>query len=669
MAVRFHELPPEVFGEEARPYIQRLNRELRDLFGLEGALTDPRDTKRSDLTIARAQGQTVDVSRVSGTLNIGTSLPSTINAGDTAIVGSSDYASPVNHQHAVDTATAGDIADISNTAAAGGTGKLPDAGHVHAFAPALAGDIADVGTTAAAGSTGKLADAGHVHNLTAAGDANYLRRNGGNTITGIIIPDSDAVRHFGSNTAHYATVHGQVFGADDSNGASIALAALVYKNAGGADTGIIAADGVLQAVASANNHWRAAEILVADSIYLALESLTPLNALAAATAAYDMNGNVLTDFGGCPSSNAATLSIVADPADGAAAVGVKYVWDANVATTHTVGAVAHSWWWRDNVDSDKEMLRLWSQQHAAMADTDVMLSSGAWNTGKFILSTRSGYLAAQQAAIVMTQGATSYVDFYMNNAVKLRISTAGSGVIQTGASGVAFQSSGGYPVRFDTANGTTIGQIFYRSAGTFTAGASLSSWSDGLQGLTDGDRGCGRLKKESGGEFSWYAGQGGYAAVAPTDGKFLVHGWTEASTASDQAGTDAYYGGGAGTGNATGGGDIFFQTPDAGASGTTVQSLSTKMTLSREGDLGIKDDAALGFDTDGNTTLKYNSSLARLELEVNGSATMEMTANYISVDGNCFVLGNLLATEFFNIVCDTDGVVVHDGSVVTTEVP
>lgn len=64
MALQFHPLPAEMFPEEARPYINRLNRELRDLFALEGTLRQPVQTKRSDNTIARRSEVQVDISRI-----------------------------------------------------------------------------------------------------------------------------------------------------------------------------------------------------------------------------------------------------------------------------------------------------------------------------------------------------------------------------------------------------------------------------------------------------------------------------------------------------------------------------------------------------------------------------------------------------------------------------
>ena len=64
MAVRFHPLPAEVFPSEARPHILRLNRELGDLFGLEGVIRNPLSTRRSDETIARRNEVQVHVDRI-----------------------------------------------------------------------------------------------------------------------------------------------------------------------------------------------------------------------------------------------------------------------------------------------------------------------------------------------------------------------------------------------------------------------------------------------------------------------------------------------------------------------------------------------------------------------------------------------------------------------------
>ena len=84
------------------------------------------------------------------------------------------------------------------------------------------------------------------------------------------------------------------------------------------------------------------------------------------------------------------------------------------------------------------------------------------------------------------------------------------------------------------------------------------------------------------------SGQHGDAAQAPADGGFSAAGWYEASTSTNQTGADVYIRAGRGTGDSPTKGDVIFQTPDVGASGTAVQSLTTKMSLSRIGDLALK---------------------------------------------------------------------------------
>jgi len=64
MAVRYSDLPEEVFNPEARPYIRRLNLQLRDLFALEGTIKQPLAKSTSDLSVRRSEGYQVHVSRI-----------------------------------------------------------------------------------------------------------------------------------------------------------------------------------------------------------------------------------------------------------------------------------------------------------------------------------------------------------------------------------------------------------------------------------------------------------------------------------------------------------------------------------------------------------------------------------------------------------------------------
>src|SRR5439155_16206591 len=80
--------------------------------------------------------------------------PTTVNAGDTAVVGTDNLAAHGLHEHAVETAAAGDLAAVSTTAAAGASTKLPRADHVHTIAAAAWASPGAIGGTAA--STGKF---------------------------------------------------------------------------------------------------------------------------------------------------------------------------------------------------------------------------------------------------------------------------------------------------------------------------------------------------------------------------------------------------------------------------------------------------------------------------------------------------------------------------------
>ncbi len=74
--------------------------------------------------------------------------------------------------------------------------------------------------------------------------------------------------------------------------------------------------------------------------------------------------------------------------------------------------------------------------------------------------------------------------------------------------------------------------------------------------------------------------------------------------------------GGKATGNAAGG-DIVFQTSNAGGSGTTLQSYTTKMILNELGDLGLGD------------------STPDFRLDVENAATSGIVASFTTADGTC----------------------------------
>lgn len=66
-----------------------------------------------------------------GAVTLGSSSPTTVQAGDTAQVGVALFASHEDHQHAVDTALSGDLVATGTANAAGVSVKLPRADHAH----------------------------------------------------------------------------------------------------------------------------------------------------------------------------------------------------------------------------------------------------------------------------------------------------------------------------------------------------------------------------------------------------------------------------------------------------------------------------------------------------------------------------------------------------------
>jgi len=112
---------------------------------------------------------------------------------------------------------------------------------------------------------------------------------------------------------------------------------------------------------------------------------------------------------------------------------------------------------------------------------------------------------------------------------------------------------------------------------------------------------------------------------------YTIHGTGGSGT--DIVGGSIQLAGGKGTGNAMGG-DILFQTSDVGLSGTTLQSLSTKVVVKSSGNVGI-----------GTTTPTY-------KIHVNGTAGFESTIYAPNIgtgeDNSVLVLGssgNLVTDE------------------------
>lgn len=169
MAVRFHELPLDVFGEEARPFIARLNVELRELFALEGALANPLSTKRSDDTIARRDTEQVHVTRITPDVSTVVSGASTV-VGTPALtfstvntVGSTTSAVSTNSTIALFGATATQQVGVSSVGSGGWAAR---GDHSHGISmSAVVGSTAPMALAGtSSGGTAEWASRGdHVH--------------------------------------------------------------------------------------------------------------------------------------------------------------------------------------------------------------------------------------------------------------------------------------------------------------------------------------------------------------------------------------------------------------------------------------------------------------------------------------------------------------------------
>jgi len=80
MALEFHPLPLDLFDEQQRPVLARLNSELRDIFALEGTLRQPLTVRRSDLSIARRGEEQVHITRITPDI-------ATVVSGASTVVG------------------------------------------------------------------------------------------------------------------------------------------------------------------------------------------------------------------------------------------------------------------------------------------------------------------------------------------------------------------------------------------------------------------------------------------------------------------------------------------------------------------------------------------------------------------------------------------------------
>jgi len=100
---------------------------------------------------------------------------------------------------------------------------------------------------------------------------------------------------------------------------------------------------------------------------------------------------------------------------------------------------------------------------------------------------------------------------------------------------------------------------------------------------------------ENNGEPIWFLGSAS-AGSAPRNGTITAE---PASSGTNTANKNLILRAGAGTGSGTGGGSINFQTPTTGTSGSTVQTLVTRLQVLPDGALFLRDAPQPGAATDG----------------------------------------------------------------------
>src|SRR5690606_24750510 len=96
---------------------------------------------------------------------------------------------------------------------------------------------------------------------------------------------------------------------------------------------------------------------------------------------------------------------------------------------------------------------------------------------------------------------------------------------------------------------------------------------------------------------------------------------------TDIAGASLILAGGRGTGSAAGG-DILFQTSNAGSSGTTLQSLSTKMAITAAGNVGI------GTTSPGSRLVVQGSGTTAATSALNVTNSSGNSALFVRDDGH-----------------------------------
>jgi len=212
MAIHFHELPEHLFDKRLQPYIGRLNRELRDLFSLEGTIRQPISAAASsDLSIQRSEGYQVHVSRITPDVSLVVSGSSSIIGAPNFTFGTANAIGTTNTVVSVNSAIAlfdtNPPENLSGTSSVGTAEFAARRDHVHLFPTSL--------RSTANASTLALTDDGSNQTLTGSlGDLTIAPTGGDLFVTGnldvsahiavgaLASPQSDAVLYATESFTH-----------------------------------------------------------------------------------------------------------------------------------------------------------------------------------------------------------------------------------------------------------------------------------------------------------------------------------------------------------------------------------------------------------------------------------------------------------------------------------
>lgn len=193
MATHFQPLPLELFTAEQRPYIARLNHQLRELFALEGTIRQPIQSKRSDNSISRRAEVQVDVSRITPDMTQVISGSSTVTGVPALTLGLVNAVGTTTTAIAVDSSVAlfgtATPSGISTAGAVGSSAFAARADHVHSYSATFGTNTpTGVSLTGAVGTSDYIsrADHRHAHQVFTGGDLHedLLPRSGIRGMTG-----------------------------------------------------------------------------------------------------------------------------------------------------------------------------------------------------------------------------------------------------------------------------------------------------------------------------------------------------------------------------------------------------------------------------------------------------------------------------------------------------